>query len=92
MKSISASGMLMTATFMAGCAGGPVGWGGSYDVLIANESKIKIQFDRTFVTEEAALQIAATHCEKHKKKAELSDVEKDSWTFGLVRNYTYLCK
>lgn len=73
---------------LAGCAGGPVGWGGSHKVLHADADIITIQFDRMVESYEDVKAIADEHCGKPSRVA---NVNQSSSSFGMVKTYTFAC-
>lgn len=76
---------------LAGCAGAPVGWGGTHEVLHRDASKITIQYDGLVESLENVAAVARNHCNSYGKQAVVSNVLKDSATFGIIRTYTYDC-
>lgn len=74
---------------VAGCAGAPVGWGGTDEVLFSSADTIKLQWDSLTTTEDAVRQKAVVHCSG--RGVEVVDAGSDSSTLGLVRSKTWRC-
>jgi len=77
------------ALAISGCAGAPVGWGGTDEVLFANADTIKIQWDNLTTNEEAARIKAIAHCGG--RGVALVDANSDTGTLGLIRSRTWRC-
>lgn len=80
--------MLIAATALAGCAGAPVGWGGTDEVLFSNADTIKIQWDSLTTSDAAVEAKARSHC---RGDAQVVDASADALTMGLVRSKTWRC-
>lgn len=74
-----------------GCAGGPVGWGGTDEVLFADNETIKIQWDNLTTSEGAVRQKAIQHCARTARSIQLIDASSDTWTLGMIRSRTWKC-
>jgi len=74
-----------------GCAGAPVGWGGTDEVVFSDRDTIKIQWDNV-TTSEATVQLKAKdHCAKSARTTQVIDASSDAFTFGLIRSRTWKC-
>lgn len=78
--------------FLAGCAGGPVGYGGSNKVLHKDEKIITIQYDALVESYRDVAQIAANHCAQYDAGIKVQNVQSSSSSFGLVKTYTFECE
>lgn len=56
-----------TFTILVGCAGAPVGWGGTHQVTLANERAISIVYDPLMGGYGYANAEATAHCLRFKK-------------------------
>lgn len=72
---------------LTGCAGAPVGWGGTNKVLFSNADTIMIEWDTLTSNEEAARNRALAHCGGR----ELTLIASDSRTLGLIPSRTWKC-
>jgi hypothetical protein len=52
---------------LAACAGAPVGWGGTHEVVMANEKAITVLYDPFLGGHDDAYRIATEHCKKFGK-------------------------
>lgn len=77
--------------FIAGCAGAPVGYGGTTAVVFADKDMIKVQWDNMVSNEDAARTIALNHCAATKRGVQMVDGSSDPMTMGLVRTRTWKC-
>lgn len=77
------------AALLAGCAGAPVGWGGTHEVLFSTPEVIKVQWDRTLFYDEQAVELATKHCGS--RSIELIDASSSASSMGLVRSKTWRC-
>ena len=50
---------------LSGCAGAPVGWGGTHQVTLANKKAISIVYDPLVGGYAAANKEATAHCQKY---------------------------
>ena len=53
---------------MQGCAGGPVGWGGTHEVVQSNSASITFRYD-TILGANKIWEPATEHCKKFDKEA-----------------------
>ena len=81
--------LMATAGLITGCAGGPVGWGGTDEVLFASADTIKIQWDSLTTTEDAVRAKAQAHCGA--RSIVVVDATSDVATPGLTRSKTWRC-
>ena len=88
MKSVA---LLLLAISLCSCAGGPVGWGGTDEVLFADKDTIKIQWDNLATNEDAVRDKAIAHCAKTNRGVQTIDASSDSISFGLIRSKTWRC-
>lgn len=82
---------ILAVTVLVGCAGGPVGWGGTDEVLFSDKDTIKIQWDNTVTSEDAVRQKAIAHCARTNRGAQVVDATSDPFTFGLIQSKTWKC-
>lgn len=75
-----------------GCAGAPVGWGGTDEVLFQTPDTIKIQWDGLTTSEAAVTQKAIAHCAATRRAATLVDASADTLTFGVIKSKTWRCR
>lgn len=91
-RSLSIRGSVLAISIgLSGCAGAPVGWGGTHSIDYTSPEKIVISYDRTFESYDDIYTIAKQHCEKTGTKANPSKVQKDISTMGLVKIHTFKC-
>lgn len=84
--------MCVVVLFLAGCAGAPVGFGGTDEVVFADADTIKIQWDNITTNEDSVRKKAIAHCANTQRGAQLIDGTSDPLTFGLIRSRTWKCK
>lgn len=77
--------------FLSGCAGAPVGWGGSFEVLLKNEKAITIEYDELVSSYKEIGAVAQAHCEKYGKVA-IPAGETTTRISGLVKTHTFKCE
>ena len=77
---------------LAACAGGPVGYGGSHQILHQDSDVITIQYDELLESFADVKAVADAYCGETNRKAVVSNVHKDTMTMGLVKTYTFTCK
>lgn len=82
---------VMASVLLSGCAGAPVGWGGTDEVVYADKDAIKIQWDNTTTSEEKVRNKAIAHCANTSRGIQLADATSDTRTFGLIRSRTWKC-
>ena len=81
--------LLLTLPFLiTACAGGAVGWGGSHQVVLANEQAITIAYDPLMGGYGKAQQVATEHCDLYKK----SPIPTVSGNMGILPTQTYECR
>lgn len=80
-----------TIFLLNGCAGAPVGWGGTDEIVFVDRDTIKIQWDNLTTSEDVVRQKAVAHCAKTNRGITLVDASSDAFTFGLVRSRTWRC-
>lgn len=73
---------------LAGCAGAPVGWGGTHRVSLANERAISILYDPLVGGGSEANQAATQHCQKYG----LSPVPTNKTNSGVLIEQVYECR
>lgn len=66
-----------------------MGYGGTDEIVFANENTIKLQWDNTTTNEEAVRAKAVAHCKG--RPVEVVDASSDAYTFGLIRSKTWRC-
>jgi len=79
-------------SMLSSCTSNPVGWGGRYEVRLANEKTITIEYDRMMSSYEEILGVARTHCRKYGKVPIPADEDISSGTKGLVPTRTFHCE
>jgi len=75
----------------SGCAGAPVGWGGSYEVLLKSEKAITIEYDELVSSYKAIGVVAQAHCERYGKVA-VPAGETTTRVSGLIKTHTFRCE
>jgi hypothetical protein len=75
-------------TFLVGCAGGPVGWGGTHEVLQANDKFVTYRYDPLVGGRSSAANAAAAHCGGYGKIAEPTMRGNE----GIIQIQTYECR
>jgi hypothetical protein len=78
--------------FLSSCASNPVGWGGRYEVLLATDQSITIEYDKVMSSYKEILDVAQTHCNKSGKAAVPVDEENSSKQKGLIQTHTFRCE
>tara|TARA_R110002124_G_scaffold149220_1_gene315074 strand:+ start:221794 stop:222048 length:255 start_codon:yes stop_codon:yes gene_type:complete len=73
---------------LSACANAPVGWGGSHDIVLANEKAITIAYDPIMGGYSKAMQAATEHCGEYDK----SPVPTVSGKRGPMPTQTYECR
>lgn len=82
----------VVAAASCGCAGAPVGWGGTDEVLFQTPDTIKIQWDGLTTSEAAVAQKANAHCAATHRTAVVVDASSDPLTFGVIKSRTWRCQ
>lgn len=80
--------ILLTPIVLLGCAGGPVGWGGTHEALQANDKFVTYRYDPIVGGGSAAANAAATHCGSYGKTAEPTMRGNE----GIIQIQTYECR
>lgn len=86
MRKVIASSILMLA--LIGCAGGPVGWGGTHETLQANDKFVTYRYDPLVGGRSSAANAAAAHCGAYGKTA----VPTMNGNEGIIQIQTYECR
>ncbi len=73
---------------LAACANVPAGWGGSHDIVLANEKAITIAYDPLLGGHSKAQQVATEHCAQFDK----SPVPTVSGHRRVMPTQTYECR
>jgi hypothetical protein len=81
---------IFVGTF-SGCAGMPVGWGGTHKVTHKDASSISIQYDGITESADDVRLIAEKHCAIFGKNAKVSSIVEDPSTLGIIKTYVYQC-
>ncbi|NHN36907.1 hypothetical protein G8764_06350 [Pseudomaricurvus alcaniphilus] len=76
---------------LSGCAGAPVGWGGSHSIDTKSSNSITISYDGLLESFEDVQNLAKNHCAEYGKHAIADSVHKDKDTWGIVKTFTFLC-
>lgn len=81
-------GIFFLGLILYGCASGPVGWGGKYEVIQSNSKSITIKYDRV-LGKDAIYEPATNHCKKFNKDPvpTTKDVQK-----GGIAFQTFECR
>ena len=74
-----------------GCAGAPVGWGGTYKVLASNPKSITIEYDGLTSSLEKVARVAESHCSSHGKSA-VPDMTSSDRALGVIRAHVFRCE
>jgi hypothetical protein len=61
-------GMVVLGLVLQSCAGGPVGWGGTHEVIQSNSASITFKYD-TILGPNKIWEPASAHCKKFDKQA-----------------------
>jgi hypothetical protein len=72
----------------AGCVGAPVGWGGTHEVMLANEKSITFIYDKLVGGYYAIMTDATDHCKKYKK----DPVPTSEGRQGMLFTQTFECR
>lgn len=75
-------------TTLAGCAGAPVGWGGTHQVTLANEQAISIVYDPLMGGYGYANAEATAHCMRYKKNPVPTNKVKN----GVLTEQVFECR
>lgn len=73
---------------LLGCAGGPVGWGGTHETLQANDKFVTYRYDPLVGGRSSAANAAAAHCGGYGKTAEPTMRGNE----GIIQIQTYECR
>jgi hypothetical protein len=73
---------------MLGCAGAPVGWGGTHRTVQANEVSVTYLYDRAVGGLDAVMRAATDHCGQYDK----SPVPTVSSRQGVLYTQTFECR
>ena len=73
---------------LAACANAPVGWGGSHELVLANEQAVTIVYDPLMGGYDKANHAASEHCAKYNK----SPVPTVEGNMGALPTQTYECR
>jgi len=73
---------------LTACAGAPVGWGGSHELVLANEQAVTIAYDPLMGGYNKANHAATEHCAKYSK----SPVPTVRGNKGVLPTQTYECR
>jgi hypothetical protein len=75
----------------SGCAGAPVGWGGSYEVVLKSEKAITIEYDELVSSYKEIGVVAQAHCKSYGKVA-VPAGETTTRVSGLIKTHTFRCE
>ena len=76
--------------FIIGCAGIPIGYGGSYQILYSDEDMIMFTYDSDLTNVGKMMKVAKEHCAKYDKKAVPEPPSAPNW--NAVSTFTANCK
>jgi hypothetical protein len=79
---------LALAMTLLGCAGGPVGWGGTHEVLQSNDKFVTYRYDPIVGGRSAAENAATAHCSSYGKTAQPTMRGNE----GILQIQTYECR
>ena len=79
---------LLIPIIFSGCAGGPVGWGGTHEVLQANDKFVTYRYDPIVGGRSAAENAAVAHCGAYGKTPQATMRGNE----GILQIQTYECK
>lgn len=79
---------LLAPIVLSGCAGGPVGWGGTHEVLQSNDKFVTYRYDPLVGGRSSAANAAAAHCGGYGKTAEPTMRGNE----GIIQIQTYECR
>ncbi len=83
--------LMLLVLLLSGCAGGPVGWGGTYEVLYSNEKVITIEYDELVSSYKEIITVANDHCVQYGKVA-VPAGENTTRVSGLIKTHTFKCE
>ncbi len=81
----------VTLIALTGCAGGPIGFGGTHDISYKDRDKITITYDSLLESYDDVYDIAKHHCQSFNRGVRISNLIKDPATLGLIKTYTVSC-
>lgn len=73
---------------LCGCANSKVGWGGTHEVVLANEAAITVVYDPMVGGYHKAQEVSTEHCKKYGK----SPVPTVAGKAGILPTQTYECR
>lgn len=79
---------ILLSLMSVGCAGAPVGWGGTHEVMLANEKSITFIYDKLVGGYYAIMTDATEHCKKYKK----DPVPTSEGRQGMLFTQTFECR
>lgn len=79
--------LAMSSLVLIGCAGGPVGWGGTHQTMQANDKFVTYLYDPLVGGRSAAMNAASEHCRVYGKNA----IPTMSGNQGILQIQTYEC-
>ncbi len=88
MKLLTLSIIGLAIGLLAGCAGAPVGWGGTHEVTLANERAISIVYDPMMGGYGAANRAASEHCQRYGHSAVPTNKSKN----GVLTEQVFECR
>jgi hypothetical protein len=84
--------IMVAIYFLSSCSTNPVGWGGRFNVLNANDKLITIEYDKMTSSFDEIFEVARSHCSKFGKVAIPVDKENLSSAKGLIPTHTFRCE
>ncbi len=78
----------LSIAVLSGCAGGPVGWGGTHEVLGANDKVVTYRYDPLVGGRSSAANAASAHCSGYGKTA----IPTMRGNEGIIQIQTYECR
>jgi hypothetical protein len=79
---------ILLSLIVVGCAGAPVGWGGSHEIILANQKSVTFRYDPILVRYTDMMADATKHCSSYKKDPVITITGND----GPLRTQTFECR
>ena len=79
---------LFTSLLLIGCAGAPVGWGGTHQAVQANDKSVTYVYDPLVGGYSTTMNAATAHCSNYGKSA----VPTFSGRQGVLSTQTFECR
>jgi len=79
---------ILLSLMLVGCAGAPVGWGGSHEIILANQKSVTFRYDPFLVNYTGMMADATKHCNLYNKEPVLTVRGQN----GALATQTFECK